>query len=51
MPGDPERQERLEHYAFVKTGEGPFGLMIQAGWPGGAGHWDGAGNTFSLPEE
>ena len=51
MLGQPERQERLERYAFQKKEDGTFSLEVQAGWPGGTGHWDGAGNSFSLPSE
>ena len=48
--GDPKEKVRLERYAFVRRG-GSFSLEVQVGWPGGTGHWDGAGNSFPLPEE
>ena len=49
--GDPVRDERLERYAFDKRNDGSFALTLQAGWPGGTGHRDGAGNSFVLPAE
>jgi hypothetical protein len=42
---------RLERYAFEKYSNGEYKLAVQLGWPGGNGHWDGAGSSFSLPEE
>lgn len=51
MLGDPRRKERLERYAFERRADGSCAFTFQVGWPGGAGHWDGAGNTFPLPEE
>ena len=44
-----EPPERLEHYAFEKRRDGSYALAVQVGWPGGTGHWDGAGNSFPLP--
>ena len=49
--GDPKFGKRLERYAFERRGDGRFALAFQAGWPGGTGHWDGAGNSFALPKE
>jgi hypothetical protein len=51
MMGDEKHPERLERYAFEKRDDGSFALAVQMGWPGSAGHWDGAGNSFALPEE
>lgn len=49
MLGDPKRKERLERYAFERRADGSVALAVQVGWPGGTGHWDGAGNSFPLP--
>ena len=49
--GDPARDERLERYAFDRRNDGSFALTVQAGWPGGSSHRDGAGNSFVLPAE
>ena len=49
--GGPKEKVRLERYAFIKRSGGSCALAVQVGWPGGTGHWDGAGNSFPLPEE
>ena len=46
---DEAHDERLEHYSFEKRGLGRYALEVQSGWPGGSGHYDGAGNSVPLP--
>ena len=48
IPGDPERDARLERYAFDKLSDGSFALTVREGWEGGR---EGAGSSFILPAE
>lgn len=40
----------LEYYAFDKKADGSYWFSFTVGWVG-AGHYDGAGNSFELPGE
>ena len=49
--GPPDMGARLEHYVLHKNTDGSVALELQVGWPGGTGHWDGAGSTYLLPAD